>query len=308
MSDPTPKHLNRRRFLCSLALAGTALGTTRCVGAEKQLNKRWQPRLCLSSVMFTQLSLPDFCAKAEALGFTGIDLWAPFGECDHLEQARRMGAPAFLKLLRKHNLEVGAWTVYRSRQYKERFAGYADFIGACGGGVVVFGTTNKDAAEGTLDESFAEFFDSLIPEIELAKQHKVEFAVENHSYAILDSLESYEVFHRLNPDPAVVGLALAPYHLQAREVAITDAIEACRGQIRFFYAWQRGRGTGQLPGIGPADFTPWLKALKDDNFNHWMTPFMHGELPMPQMTEAVSQAKQYLEALEIQSSQETEWL
>lgn len=247
--------------------------------------------------MFSELPLEAFCAKAQTLGFRGIDLWAPFGKCDHLEQARKMGAPAFLKLLKKHNLEVGAWTVYDSKQYKGRFAGFAAFIGACGGGTVVFGTIYGDEARRDLEGSFRKYFHDLLPEIELAKKHHVQFAVENHSYALFNSPESFEIFDRLNPDPDVVGIALAPYHLQIAGANVADTIQACQGEIRFFYAWQKAKGTGQLPGEGPTDFGPWLETLKQKNYRHWMTPFMHGELPVAEMSKVVARSKHYLESL-----------
>lgn len=266
---------------------------------EAEKSSDWEVRPCLSSVMFSSLSLSAFCAKAAELGFHGIDLWAPFGKCDHMEQARKMGAPAFRKLLRKHGLEVGAWTVYESKQYRERFSGYADFIGECGGGVVVFGTSFEEADKKEIEVSFPKFLESLKPEVELARKHRATFAIENHSYSIFNSLRSFEIFHAHNPDPEIVGIAVAPYHLQQQKISVTDSIQACRGKIRFFYAWQKGKGTEQLPGEGPSDFHPWVHALKNAGYHQWMSPFMHGDLPTHEMAEAVIRAKGYLERLEI---------
>lgn len=295
----TIQMISRREFLQTMALSAGAVGLAGQLFGERRTNADWRPRQCLSSVMFPSLSLAAFCAQAQALGFRGIDLWAPFGPCDHLEQARKMGARAFLELLQAHDLEVGAWTVYESKQYKKRFAGYAEFIGACGGGTVVFGTLFGDEAKQNPEQSFREYFDGLVPEIELAKQHSVQFAVENHSYSIFNSPESFEIFHRLNPDAGVVGIALAPYHLQIAKVDVVETIRACRGKLRFFYAWQRGKGTLQLPGEGPADFRPWLEALEREHYTQWMTPFMHGELPLAEMVEVVDRSKQYLESLKV---------
>ena len=75
----------------------------------------------------------------------------------------------------------------------------------------------------------------------------------------------------------MVGIALAIYHLQARKISIEEAIRACGKQLMFVYAWQQGRGLAQLPGHGPADFTPWLKTLARQGYAGWMTPFMHGK-------------------------------
>lgn len=244
--------------------------------------------------MFSGLSLEDFCAKAAELGFRGIDLWGPFGDCRHLREAVALGADGWARLLEKHQLEVGAWTTYRTKGHDEGFPGFAEFIGACGGGVVVRESKYGKIAEGELEKALKEFFTELEPEIELARQHGVKLAIENHSGAILDTLESLQLFTRLNPDPKTVGIALAPYHLQARKVPVVDAIKACGPQLLFFYAWQKGRATDQLPGHGPTDFRPWMKALAGQDYRLWMTPFMHGELPAAEMATAVEKARRHL--------------
>ena len=113
---------------------------------------------------------------------------------------------------------------------------------------------------------------------------------------MLDTLESIRVLTKLNPAPEVVGIALAIYHLQARKVPVEEAMRACGKQLLFVYAWQQGRGVLQLPGHGPADFTPWLQTLAQQKYAHWMTPFMHGEEPVEKMAAAVTKARGYLEA------------
>jgi len=257
----------------------------------------WRPRLALSSVMFSGLSLEDFCVKAVELGFAGIDLWSPFGECRHLAEAQELGAAGFKKLLEKHKLEVGSYTTYRTKGHDEGFPGFAEFIGKCGGGVVVRESKYGKFAKEELEETFRKFFEELKPEIELARKHGVRLAIENHSGAMLDTLESIRLFTKLNPAPEVVGIALAIYHLQARKVPVEDAIRACGKQLLFLYAWQAKRGVAQLPGHGQAHFTPWLQTLAKQNYANWITPFMHGELPVDEMTPAVAKARATLEAM-----------
>jgi preprotein translocase subunit SecA len=58
-----------------------------------------------------------------------------------------------------------------------------------------------------------------------------------------------------------LGIALAPFHLQAAKIPVEEAIGIVGKQLLFFYAWQEGRGMSQLPGHGPTDFAPWLAAL-----------------------------------------------
>jgi sugar phosphate isomerase/epimerase len=179
--------------------------------------------------------------------------------------------------------------------HKEGFPVYADFIGACGGGVVVRESKFGKVAEKELEEQLRTFFKNLQPEIELARKHGVRLAIENHSDALLDSLESIRMFTRLNPAPEVVGIALAPYHLQVSKVPVVEAIRTSSKQLFFLYAWQRQKGVLQLPGHGSTDFAPWLQALAEQNYGHWMTPFMHGDLPVAEMAAAVTKARRYLE-------------
>ena len=295
------QHATRRGFVRGAAMTGAALGLPGILaaGQEDAGKAAWRPRLALSSVMFSGLPLEDFCAHAAKLGFKGIDLWGPFGSCRHLTQARELGSDGFLKLLDRHRLGLAAWTTYRTKGHDEGFPGFAEFIGTCGSGVVVRESKYGSVARDQLEAALRTFFEELKPEIRLARKHKVRLAIENHSGAILDTLESIEIFTRLNPAPEVVGIALAPYHLQARKVPVADAIHACGGQLRFFYAWQLAKGVDELPGHGPADFAPWLRALARQDFRHWMTPFTHGGLPADEMSSAVIKAMRYLNSIAI---------
>ena len=256
----------------------------------------WQPRLALSSVMFSDLSLEAFCRQAVELGFKGIDLWGPFGKCRHLAEARDLGVDGWRKLLARHRLEVGCYTTYRTKGHEEGFPGFAEFIGASGGGLVVRESQYGTFAAEELEAHLRKFFQALQPEIELARKHRVRLAIENHSDALLDTLASIRLFTKLNPAPDVVGIALAIYHLQARKVPVEEAIRACGRQLLFVYAWQQGKGPAQLPGHGPADFAPWLRALAQQDYAHWITPFMHGEQPVQQMAAAVTKACRYIES------------
>lgn len=284
---------SRRDFLKQAALTGTALASPGILLAESG-GGVWRAKLALSSVMFSGLSLEDLCRQAVRLGFEGIDLWGPFGECRHLEQARDLGSDKFQELLKKHGLKIGAWTTYRTKGHDGGFPAFAGFIGACGGGVVVRESKYGEVAADQLDAALRKFFEELKPEIELARKHKVRLAIENHAHAILDGADSFEAFTRLNPAPDVVGLAVAPYHLQGRKADIPAVVRTCGDQLLFFYAWQRADGTKQLPGHGPIDFASWMQVLAEEGYSHWMTPFMHGELPQAEMAAAVAKAVRYL--------------
>jgi hypothetical protein len=91
-----------------------------------------------------------------------------------------------------------------------------------------------------------------------------------------------------------VGVALAPYHVQAQGERVEEAIAAAGPQLLFFYAWQHAAGQGQLPGVGPADFTPWIAALAKARYRWYVNPFMHGEPAPDVMSPALAKSRDYL--------------
>jgi sugar phosphate isomerase/epimerase len=192
---------------------------------------------------------------------------------------------------------VGAWTCYRKKENDRIFNEFAEFIGACGGGVVVRGSQYEGTHPSRLEGSIQGFYEHIADQIELARKHKCRIAIENHAHAILDSPQSFELFTKHNPAPEVVGFSIAPYHLQRRKADVAQVIRDHGDKLLFFYAWQLAEGTKQLPGHGPVDFSAWLRALRGVGYSHWMTPFMHGELPADEMAEAVSKSFEYLNQL-----------
>lgn len=286
----------RREFLGGGLMASLAMACPSLLRAAGEGGKTaWQPKPALSSVMFSHLKLEDFCTLAAKLGFKAIDLWGPFDNCRHMIEAAEMGSEKFLALLKQHDLKIGVWTCYRHQKNEKVFNDFAEFIGACGGGIVVRGTQYEGTHKSKLEGSITSFYDKIADQIELAKTHKCRIALENHAYAILDSPWSFELFTKHNPAPELIGFSIAPYHLQRRKADVAQVIRDHGDQLLFFYAWQLGEGSKQLPGHGPVDFTPWLKALKDVGYGHWMTPFMHGEMPEAEMAAAVSKAVTYLQ-------------
>ncbi len=56
----------------------------------------------------------------------------------------------------------------------------------------------------------------------------------------------------------------------------------------------RSNSLDQLPGTGPADFTPWLRALAKVEYRGYVNPFMHGEVEPDAMSAALAKARRYL--------------
>jgi len=81
-------------------------------------------------------------------------------------------------------------------------------------------------------------------------------------------------WYRLNTSPRL-GIARPPYHLQARNASVTEAIRIGGKQLFFFYAWQKQPRVGQLPGVGPTDMMPWTDAVAEVGYQGCVHPFMH---------------------------------
>ena len=289
----------RRHFL-QLAAGGAAaaaalpgLGLTEITAAEGRT--RWQLRLVFSSVMLGELPIEEVCARAAALGFEYLDVWCPFDHCQHLTDVmKRLGPDGFKEVLAKHKLKIGSFTTYKTKWESVGFPAYADFIGKCGGGLVVRESQYRKIKPEELRSEMKGFFERLKPEIDLAAQAKVRLAVENHGGALLNTLDSFKAFVDLNPAPKQVGVGIAPYHLQPIQASVEEAIAISGAQLLFFYAWQKGENTNQFPGIGPADCVPWLKALAKSNYQGCLSPFMHGHPTPEELTSAVAKSRDYL--------------
>lgn len=247
-------------------------------------------RLSASSIDYMRLPIAEACQRIARLGFEAIDIWSAHAGCPHLDDVlNRLGADGLRELLAKYKLKLYAFSVYQGGYRK-----YAELLGAAGGGVAVRGSSPPCAPE-ELTPRMKAFIESLKPELELAEKYDSYLAIENHGHALLDALDSFKAFVDLNRHERL-GIALAPYHLQARGQPVDEAIAIAGKQLFYFYAWQRASGLGQLPGHGPADFTPWIAALAKIGYAWYVNPFMHGEPEPDVMDSALARARDYLGA------------
>ena len=286
---------SRRHFLNALAgaaIAGMAApvawaGTRQALAAGPPAPGL---RLAFSSVMLAELPIEEVCQRAAALGFEALDLWCPFAKCKHLDDVeQRLGPEGLKAVLQKTKLKLCSFTVY-----KLGFPRYAPFIKNFGGGLVVRESQYGKFKPEEITAQMRSFFEQLKPEIELAAQSKVRLAIENHSGALLNSMDSFKAFMDLNPAPGQVGIALAPYHLQRINLPVEDVIAICGQQLWFFYAWQNAKALEQLPAHGPADFKFWLAALAKVNYQGYVNPFMHGEPEVAELSAALMKSRDYL--------------
>jgi sugar phosphate isomerase/epimerase len=299
--------VSRRQVLCASAAAAAAWTLPAVAKSADQANAAptdWQMKLSTSSLHYRSLSMTEACQRIGDLGFDFIDIWSHFEWagplCEHLEEAvNEMGPEQFSQLLKEHNLQLGSVSCY-----SVPFGSFATKLGALGGCVVIRGSqhfaesTDGPADQGQLTRQMKQFLESLKPELDLAEQHNCVLAIENHSGAsLLNRLDSFKAFTDLNTHSRL-GIALAPYHIQYNQESVEDAILIAADQLKFFYAWQYAPEDAdrrqQLPGIGPTDMRPWLKALAKIHYQGVVNPFMHHEPAPDAMDVALKKSRDYL--------------
>ena len=255
---------------------------------EATAGKKWRMRLSTSSIHFMELPIEQACERIAKLGFEAIDIWSAHQGCLHLDDvAKRLGAEGLKTLLAKHNLKLFAFSVY-SGGYER----YAELLGKAGGGVAVRGSGPACKPE-ELTARMRQFIEGLKPLAELAEKNNSYLAIENHGNALLCSLDSFKAFVDINTSPRL-GIALAPYHIQTQKASVPEAIRICGRQLMFFYAWQHYPDSKQLPGVGPTDMKPWIKALADVRYRGYVNPFMHGHLEPDVMSANLKKSRDYL--------------
>lgn len=288
----TAQQIGRRQFLQQLTGGAAALASARAgVGSEcRAAEPAWQMKLSCSSINFSSLPIERACQRIAALGFEAIDIWSPHAKCPHLDDVQaRLGADGLKELLAKNHLRLCAFSVYAGG-----YARYAELLGKAGGGLAIRGSGGGCKPE-ELTGKMKAFLETLKPEAELAEKHNSYLAIENHGGALLRTVDSIKAFVDLNQNPRL-GIALAPYHIQAGKESVEDAIAAAGPQLLFFYAWQHAPGVQQLPGHGPTDFTPWLAALAKADYRGCVNPFLHGEPSPDETSKALEKSRDYLRA------------
>jgi len=247
-------------------------------------------RLSASSIDYSKLPIEEACKRIAALGFEAIDIWSAHAGCPHLDDVLgRLGPDGLRKMLQENNLKLYAFSIYTGGYRK-----YAELLGKAGGGVAVRGSAGA-VKPAELSTRMKAFIESLKPDLELAEKHNSYLAIENHGGALLGSVDSFKAFVEINTNPSL-GIAMAPYHLQGLKAKVEDVIAIAGKQLFFFYAWQRAKGVGQLPGHGPTDFTPWIAALANAAYAWYVNPFMHHEPAPDAMSAALAKSRDYLKA------------
>jgi sugar phosphate isomerase/epimerase len=300
----TQPRITRRRFHTALgvSLAG-ALGHR--PGLAEQTSS-FRLNYILGSPMYGTTPLAEVLTEVKKTGAMHLDIW-PRPHANHREQVAELGLNRFAEMLREWGVGLGAITRYDLGPYalQDEMRVLKQF----GGRVIVTGARNADGK--TLRDRVKAFVANLRPHVAVAEELGVTIGIENHGNSLINEPDSIRYFAEFAASPHL-GIALAPYHLPQDERLIAEIIGDLGKQLVFFQGWQHGMGSKtklpkeqellQLPGRGPLDFTPLLRALKRINYQGFTEIFMH---PVPRgipildttaaVTDEINRARAYLE-------------
>jgi len=280
----------RRSFLETMASAGAASAVSGLgISARAQEPVTQQPELKLkyivASCMYGYMYVGEILPEIARCGATHLDLW-PKRHGNQREQLQDMGEELFGRLLEKHSVKVGCITQYPLGPFGlQEEMRLAKRLGC--ELIVTGGDGPKGFAGAELKKAVGVFVEKMKPHLAVAEEHGVTIAIENHANGLFETADSLRYLHELTPSKHL-AIALAPYHLPQDAEQLAALIRELDQRIAMFYAWQHGDGCMtklpkeqellQLPGRGPLDFKPLLKALADIRYQGWTEVFMH---PVP---------------------------
>jgi len=297
-------------LLAGIGATGTVFSTESAPSqaADASTSKPFQLNYMLASCMYGYMYLGEILPEVAKCGATHLDIW-PKKHGDQREQLTDLGEERFAQLLRKHNVQLGCITQYALGPFglTEEFQ-LAKRLGCRL--IVTGGEGPKGLVGPDLKTAVAAFVERMKPHLELAAASDVTVAIENHANNLFDSADSLKYLSELSPSKHL-AVALAPYHLPQDAAQLATLIRDLGDSIAMFYAWQHGDGCMtrlpkeqellQLPGRGPLDFAPLLKALSDINYQGWTEVFMH---PVPrgipiletadEVTREINRSREYL--------------
>jgi sugar phosphate isomerase/epimerase len=310
------KHLTRRDALGAIAAAAL---TPSAFAASKPFKINYT----LASAMYGTAPLAEILPEAKKTGARSVTIW-PKVHGDQREQIEAMGHDAFVAMMRKHKLRLGAVACYKLGPFgmrdEMRFARkIADALGQKGEVVLITGGKGpRDLKGAELKAAVLEFAEKLKPEAEVAAETGCAIAIENHGNNLFDTPDSMRWFAEAI-DTRRLGIAFAPHHLVPAYLpedgkALGALARELGPAVRYVYAQQyghgyRGEGTKedemmQMPGRGALDFGPLLAALRAIGYHGLTEILMHPTprgIPIlettPKVTKEINRARRYLDAL-----------
>ncbi len=241
-------------------------------------------RYLLASAMYGKYPLAQILAEVHKAGADAIDLW-PRVHGNQREQVDAMGEQAFLDLLSRQQVRLGAITQYRLGPFGLREEmHFAARVGGPGTVLITGGRGPVGLHGAELKSAVATFVEKLKPHLEVATETGAILAIENHARNLIDTPDSMKWLAEFSPSPRL-GIAFAPHHLPQDSEKIAMLISDLGPNVVFFYAQQHGKGSSkkmpkadellQMPGRGPLDFAPIVSALKQIDYQGFTEIFMH---------------------------------
>lgn len=305
---------SRRRLLKigAVTMIGVNLPLAEFAAADDAEIDRYTLRYICASAMYGTMKLSEILPEVRKAGADTIDLW-PKPHGDQHEQVLAMGVDRFAEMLAEHEVGLGGIACYKFGAFNLKIQ--MELAKAVGGkevALVCMGKGPRDAKGDELKKAVATFVEQLKPHYDEAIKHGCLIAIENHSNNMINSPDSMKWFGEMTAKMPGLGIAFAPHHLPQDAEMQAKLIEDLGDAINFFYAQQYGKGSKkklpkeeellQMPGRGPLDFCPLLRALKKINYTGRTEIFMH---PVPRgvpildtaeaITAEINQSRTYLE-------------
>lgn len=299
--------VSRRSFLKAASVAGVGAASV-FSGVSAVASTEFSLRYILASCMYGELPLDAILPEAARIGATEIDLW-PKIHGNQREQIDAMGHDVFAEKMKAAGLRLGIITRYDLGPYK--LQDEMKVVKALGGDMIVTGSGNIEGA--SLKERVQAFVESMKPHVAVAEELGVTIAIENHGNQLIESPDSLKYLAELSGSDRL-GIAFAPYHLPQDPEVLAGLIRDLGPGMVHFYAWEHGHGCmvkipkaqemQQLPGYGPLEFGPIVKALEETKYSGRTSIFMH---PVPrgipilptatEVTQAINRSREYLDSL-----------
>lgn len=305
--------MNRRQFSKQLALGVAVTGaSTQFVAAAKK--RAFKFNYIVGSSMYGELPLSEILPDVRKTGAGHIDIW-PRKHGNQREQMEELGHDQFAAMLKEHRVKLGCLTHYDLGPF--RLGKEMPVAKKFGCRMMVCGGSGPKKLKGdALKAAVKTFAEKMKPHLEVAEEHNVTIAIENHGNNVIDSPDSLRWLMEFRSSKNM-KIAFAPYHLENLGIdaaGFGKLIEEFGNDIAMYYAWQHGMGCTkklpkeqellQMPGRGDLDFAPTVAALKKVKYQGFTQIFMH---PVPrgipilptakETTAEINRSRAYLEKL-----------
>lgn len=290
--------MNRRQFTKQLAL-GTVAAATSTQFAQAAKKSGFKFKYIVGSSMYGKLPLGEILSETRKTGAGHIDIW-PKVHGNQREQMEELGHEKVATMLKQHKVRLSCLTHYdlgpmglgTDMAVAKKF----------GCKMMVCGGSGPRKLKGdALKAAVKTFAEKMKPHVEVAEEHGVIIAIENHANNLIDSADSLKWLMEFRSSKNL-KIAFAPYHLEDLGVdaqGFAKLIGQLGNTIEMYYAWQHGMGCSkklpkeqellQLPGRGDLDFAPSVAALKKINYRGFTQIFMH---PVPRGIPILPTAKE----------------